>query len=100
MSRHEVLWMLALGWAPVGIATAGPQLPCTQPAGNCQLADQLGHGSGNAIGAASDANPASGLSARGNFVIDAAGVVRSEYRSAAPHDRPAVERLVRILDTI
>ena len=36
----------------------------------------------------------------GDFVIDAAGVVQYEYRSAAPHDRPAVEQLVRILDTI
>lgn len=36
----------------------------------------------------------------GNFVIDAAGVVRYEYRSAAPHDRPSVEQIVRILDTI
>ena len=75
MSRHEVLWMLALGWAPAVIATAVPQLPCTQPAGNFQLAAQLGHGSGNVIGAASDANPASGFAVRDNFVIDAGGTI-------------------------
>ena len=36
----------------------------------------------------------------GNFVIDAAGVVRYEYRSATPHDRPAVELLIEMLGKI
>jgi len=33
----------------------------------------------------------------GDFVIDAAGAVRYEYRSGAPHDRPSVEQ---IMDTL
>ncbi len=36
----------------------------------------------------------------GDFVIDAEGIVRFEYRSAAPHDRPEVDRLLRVLGTI
>ena len=35
-----------------------------------------------------------------DFVIDAAGVVRYEYRSRAPHDRPSVELLLDTLNKI
>ena len=36
----------------------------------------------------------------GDFVIDAAGVVRYEYRSGAPHDRPPVEQMINVLGKI
>jgi peroxiredoxin len=36
----------------------------------------------------------------GDFVIDAAGVVRYEYRSGAPHDRPPVEQMIDVLGEI
>ena len=36
----------------------------------------------------------------GGFVIDAAGVVRREYRSGAPHDRPSVKQIVAMLGEI
>ena len=36
----------------------------------------------------------------GDFVIDAAGVVRYQYRSGTPHDRPPVERLIDTLGKI
>ena len=36
----------------------------------------------------------------GDFVIDASGVVQYEHRGIAPHDRPAVDRLLAILDQI
>jgi peroxiredoxin len=36
----------------------------------------------------------------GDFVIDATGVVRYEYRSGAPHDRPEVEQLMDLLGKI
>jgi hypothetical protein len=36
----------------------------------------------------------------GDFVVDATGIVRFEYRSAAPHDRPPVDQLIGVLDTI
>ena len=36
----------------------------------------------------------------GDFVIDAEGIVRYEYRSAAPHDRPPVDRLLGMLSEI
>ncbi len=36
----------------------------------------------------------------GDFVIDAAGTVRYEYRSGAPHDRPPVELLINTLENI
>ena len=44
-----LFWMSARSGVPEG------PLPCTQPAGNCQLPDQAGHGSGGALGATSDA---------------------------------------------
>ena len=75
MHRPRILCLLALGLAPAGIAIAVPQLPCTRPAANCQLADQLGHGLGNIIGVASDANMASGFAGRDNFIIDAGGTI-------------------------
>jgi hypothetical protein len=55
----------------------GPPPPCTQLPANCQVPDQLGHGASNVIGAASDANEASGFDVRDNFVLDAAGVVNA-----------------------
>ncbi|MHC4220539.1 MAG: hypothetical protein ACYSU7_19040 [Planctomycetota bacterium] len=78
-------------WAGVAAAAAciGPALallaggrldpppPCTQPDANCQLPDQLGHGAGSSVGAASDANPASGFAVRDNFVIDAGGTINA-----------------------
>ena len=36
----------------------------------------------------------------GDFVIDATGVVRYEYRSGAPHDRPSVAQLIDVLGEI
>ena len=36
----------------------------------------------------------------GDFVIDAAGIVKYEYRSIAPHDRPPVDRLLDVLAEI
>ena len=33
----------------------------------------------------------------GDFVIDAEGIIRFEHRGAAPHDRPAVDRLLERL---
>ena len=36
----------------------------------------------------------------GDFVIDAAGIVRYEHRGATPHDRPTVDQLLAVLDTI
>jgi peroxiredoxin len=36
----------------------------------------------------------------GNFVIDTAGVVRYEYRSGAPHDRPPVDQIIDTLGKI
>ncbi|MCH8107071.1 MAG: redoxin domain-containing protein [Chloroflexi bacterium] len=30
----------------------------------------------------------------GDFVVDPEGVIRYQYRSAAPHDRPSVEELI------
>ena len=36
----------------------------------------------------------------GDFVIDAAGIVRYEHHGAAPHDRPTVDQLLAVLDTI
>ncbi|MCH7797931.1 MAG: hypothetical protein IID28_05730 [Planctomycetes bacterium] len=77
MSRHEIFRVLALGLAPAAVAGAGPLPPCSEPVGNCQLPDQLGHGAGALIAAASDANPASGFSARDNVVIDDGGTINS-----------------------
>jgi hypothetical protein len=75
MSAHSVrigLW----AWALAGTAVAaGPTLVCTQPAVNCQLPDQLGHGAGNAVGALSDANPLAGLVVRDNFQLDDGGII-------------------------
>ncbi len=36
----------------------------------------------------------------GDFVVDEQGVVRFEHRGPAPHDRPTMEKLLEILDTI
>ncbi len=36
----------------------------------------------------------------GDFVIDAAGAVRYEYRGGAPHDRPRLDLLIDTLDKI
>jgi peroxiredoxin len=36
----------------------------------------------------------------GDFVIDGRGIVQFEHRSAAPHYRPSVERLLAMLDSI
>ena len=36
----------------------------------------------------------------GDFVIDATGIVRYEYRSTATHDRPPVDRLLGMLAEI
>ncbi len=36
----------------------------------------------------------------GDFVIDAAGFVRYEYRSGAPHDRPLVDQIIALLGEI
>ncbi len=36
----------------------------------------------------------------GDFVIDAAGIVRYEYRSGAPHDRPSVDQIIAVLGEI
>ena len=36
----------------------------------------------------------------GDFVIDAQGVVRLEHRGASPSDRPAVERLLEVLNQV
>ena len=33
-------------------------------------------------------------SAVGDFIVDPDGVIRYQYRSAAPHDRPSVEELI------
>jgi hypothetical protein len=52
-----------------------PPAPCTAPAENCQLPDQLGHGASSSIGLASDANPHSGFATQDNFVVDAAGTI-------------------------
>ncbi|MEE8459993.1 MAG: hypothetical protein V3S08_08965 [Phycisphaerales bacterium] len=65
-----------LTWTTTLLAV-GPGLPCAEPLENCQLADQLGHGSGSAIGAVSDANQAAGFAARENLVIDAGGSINS-----------------------
>ena len=35
----------------------------------------------------------------GDFVIDEGGKVQYQYRSAAPHDRPSVDQLLRILES-
>ncbi len=55
-------------------------VPCAQDPGHCQLPDQLGHGSNNAIGAISDLNPnqpQGPLAAQGNFFTTADGVISS-----------------------
>lgn len=36
----------------------------------------------------------------GDFVIDTVGMVRYQYRSAAPHDRPSGAELVRAVDAM
>ena len=36
----------------------------------------------------------------GDFVVDAGGLVAYEFRSASPHQRPAVEELMAVLDGI
>ena len=36
----------------------------------------------------------------GDYVVDTAGVVRYEYRSGAPHDRPSVEQVIVTLGVI
>ena len=36
----------------------------------------------------------------GDFVIDAAGFVRYEYRRGAPHDRPLVDQIIALLGEI
>ncbi len=36
----------------------------------------------------------------GDFVIDGEGIIRYEHRSAAPHDRPPVDRLLGMLAEI
>ena len=36
----------------------------------------------------------------GDFVIDATGAVRYEYRSATPHDRPPVDQIIAVLGEI
>ena len=36
----------------------------------------------------------------GDFVIDAAGIVRYEHHGATPHDRPTVDQLLAVLDNI
>ena len=36
----------------------------------------------------------------GDFVIDAAGIVRYEHHGATPHDRPTVDQLLAVLNTI
>ena len=33
----------------------------------------------------------------GDFIIDPEGVIRYQYRSAAPHDRPSVDELMRVV---
>jgi hypothetical protein len=48
-----------------GVALDDPVVLCTQPAANCQLADQAGHGEGGIIGATSDA--AAGFVVADNF---------------------------------
>ena len=57
---------------------AAPTPPCTQPAGNCQLPDQLGHGAdGIVLGATSDENPEFQFAVRDNFVIEAGGTINA-----------------------
>ncbi|MHC5006876.1 MAG: hypothetical protein ACYTGF_05900 [Planctomycetota bacterium] len=53
----------------------GPPPPCALAPENCQLPDQLGHA--GSVGAASDANAASGFDVRDNFVLDSAGIVNT-----------------------
>ena len=36
----------------------------------------------------------------GDFLIDAAGIVRHEHHGATPNDRPTVDQLLAVLDTI
>ena len=36
----------------------------------------------------------------GDFIIDPEGVIRYQYRSAAPHDRPSVDELMRLVSGI
>ena len=72
--RH-ISWAAAL-IAVAGTAGAGPQ-PCAEPAANCQLPDQLGHGSADAIGAVSDASPDAGFVVQENFIVDDGGTVGS-----------------------
>ncbi len=63
--------LVALGSLPA--SAAGPQPPCAQDPGNCQLPDQLGHGDNQAIGAFSDLNPNAGFTAADNFVSTSLG---------------------------
>ena len=58
-----------------GIALDDPVVLCTQPAANCQLADQLGHGEGGIIGATSDA--AAGFAVADNFTTTEIGRILS-----------------------
>ncbi|MHC4303824.1 MAG: GC-type dockerin domain-anchored protein [Planctomycetota bacterium] len=52
-----------------GLALDDPVVLCTQPAANCQYADQLGHGEGGIIGATSDV--AAGFLVSDNFTTSA-----------------------------
>ena len=36
----------------------------------------------------------------GDFVIDSEGVIRYEYRSAQPEDRPGIDRLLEVLSEV
>ena len=70
--------VLAVGLAAVAMAVGPPAragAPCTQPAANCQLPDQGGHGQAGIVGATSDA--AAGFQVVDNFVVDAGGFVTS-----------------------
>ncbi len=51
--------------------------PCVEPVENCQNADQLGHGSGAALAAVSDLNPAAPFAVRDNLVSNAGGTINT-----------------------
>ena len=36
----------------------------------------------------------------GDFIVDPEGVIRYQYRSAAPHDRPSVDDLIRRIKAV
>jgi hypothetical protein len=80
LARNNGAPMAQLGQPPVHVgAPPAPQggiakiVNCAQPAANCQLPDQQGHGEGGIIGATSDSD--AGFGVADNFVFDAGGTV-------------------------